>query len=69
MRGFTPRYLRLFSRKKNKKVADFQKFLLEWRQYTTDFVHAEYWKPVEESNKNYSAITGNLWQKICNMTG
>lgn len=69
MRGFTPRYLRLFSRKKNKKITDFQKFLLEWRQYTIDFLHREYWKPVEESNKNYSAIVGNLWQKICNMTG
>lgn len=69
MREFTPRYLRQFSRKKHKKLADFQKFLIKWRKFSIDFLHSEYWKPVEESNKNYSAIVGNLWQKICNMTG
>ena len=69
MREFTPRYLRQFSRKKHKKKSDFQKFLIKWRKFSIDFLNAEYWKPVEESNKNYSAIVGNLWQKICNMTG
>ncbi len=69
MREFTPRYLRQFSRKKNKKLSDFQTFLLKWRKFSIDFLHSEYWKPVQESNKNYGAIVGNLWQKICNMTG
>ena len=71
MRTFCPKAVRRFQRSfKKQSYKEFRSFLeFEWRKFSLDFLNNDYWKPVEETGKNYIAIVGGLWEKMCTILG